>query len=27
MAAFPDIESLLVAMDKDVADTRSVLGL
>jgi riboflavin kinase/FMN adenylyltransferase len=27
MAAFPDVEALLVAMGKDVEDTRSVLGL
>jgi len=27
MAAFPDVDALLAAMDKDVADTRQVLGL
>jgi riboflavin kinase/FMN adenylyltransferase len=27
MAAFPDVEALLVAMGRDVEDTRSVLGL
>jgi riboflavin kinase/FMN adenylyltransferase len=27
MAAFPDVTALLAAMDKDVADTRQVLGL
>jgi riboflavin kinase/FMN adenylyltransferase len=27
MAAFPDVAALLRAMDKDVADTRTVLGL
>ena len=27
MAAFPDVDALLAAMDKDVADTRTILGL
>jgi riboflavin kinase / FMN adenylyltransferase len=27
MAAFPDVAALVAAMDKDVADTRSVLGM
>jgi riboflavin kinase / FMN adenylyltransferase len=27
MAAFPDVAALLAAMDKDVADTRTILGL
>ncbi len=27
MAAFPDVDALVVAMGKDVADTRTVLGL
>ncbi|WP_116453209.1 bifunctional riboflavin kinase/FAD synthetase [Blastococcus litoris] len=27
MAAFPDVSALVAAMDKDVADTRTVLGL
>lgn len=27
MAAFPDVPSLVAAMDKDVADTRRILGL
>jgi riboflavin kinase/FMN adenylyltransferase len=27
MAAFPDVEALLAAMDKDVEDTRKVLGI
>jgi riboflavin kinase/FMN adenylyltransferase len=27
MAAFPDVDALLVAMTKDVTETRAVLGL
>jgi riboflavin kinase/FMN adenylyltransferase len=27
MASFPDVAALITAMDRDVADTRTVLGL